>query len=179
MSIQFQPTPYYCEENIWKLAKELDERAQSGQVVFVSNSERVCALWDQKASDRGDGLVLWDYHVVFHVDGLLWDLDSRLGFPLLPEDWFAATFPHGDEIPPRFLPQFRLVAWPEFERTFSSDRSHMRAPDGGWQAPPPPWPCIGGDKASNLMQFVDFKAPCPGTVMTLSEVRLAWALSGA
>lgn len=31
---------------------------------------------------------------------------------------------------------------------FASDRSHMRDARGGWLQPPPPWPCIVGDRAA-------------------------------
>ena len=38
--------------------------------------------------------------------------------------------------------RLRLVPFPLLQQRFASDRSHMRRPDGGWNAPPPSWPPI-------------------------------------
>ncbi|WVY97583.1 hypothetical protein V8G54_029734 [Vigna mungo] len=44
-------------------------------------------LWNQKASKRADGVILWDYHVICiqikqgNVPPLVWDVDSTLPFP--------------------------------------------------------------------------------------------------
>lgn len=37
---------------------------------------------------------------------------------------------------------YRVVAVPQLLLHFSSDRSHMRRPDGAWNAPPPCYPCL-------------------------------------
>ena len=38
--------------------------------------------------------------------------------------------------------RFRLVRWDQYRRHFASTREHMRDGEGGWYAPPPPWPCF-------------------------------------
>jgi len=50
----------------------------------------------------------------------------------------------------------------------------MRTPDGGWLAPPPPWPPIGGAKeASNLARFIDLDEAFVGAVTDVGGLRRA------
>ena len=126
------------------------------RVVFVSNAARACPLWAQRAAPAPGEPVVWDYHV-FLVEagagGRVWDLDSVLGMPVPLADYLAATF---RAVPAEGAPRFRVVPAGEYVRRFSSDRSHMRTPDGGWLVPPPAWPAIGAaGETSNLMRFVD------------------------
>ncbi|VAH06966.1 unnamed protein product [Triticum turgidum subsp. durum] len=66
----FTHTPYYCEENVYLLCKELiraglaDPAGNDLYAVFISNEEKKIPLWYQKASRTNDGFVLWDYHVI-------------------------------------------------------------------------------------------------------------------
>ncbi|KAI0806968.1 N-terminal glutamine amidase-domain-containing protein [Fomes fomentarius] len=63
-------TSCYCEENAYLLAKSFAVEGEilgrsapwpwEVYVVFVSNSGKTVALWNQKARD---GVVVWDYHV--------------------------------------------------------------------------------------------------------------------
>lgn len=154
--LRYQPA--YCEENVLMLAQ--DPRLRSGQAVFITNSDQAVACWDQRASERPDGLVAWDYHVVLICDGQVWDHDCRSGMPLSIENWLACTFPH--EVSPRFTPLFRVVPAAQLLTCFASDRSHMRLPDGGWRAPPPPWPPFG--QGHNLPEFLDLTRPAPGRI---------------
>ena len=152
--------PFYCEENVWHLAGEM--RGRSARVLFVSNANRSCAMWKQRAGDP----IVWDYHVVLWCDGQIYDRDSRLGFPVPFEDWIAGTFPV--ELPPLFAPRFRVIDAERFLEVFASDRSHMRT-DEGWQRPPPEWPPIGA--GMNLMRFVDMEAPFEGEVSDLAGLK--------
>lgn len=62
---------YYCEENVYHLAKSLvaSQAAQASQgasaiyAVFVSNLDRRNVLLNQKAASPEQGFVIWDYHV--------------------------------------------------------------------------------------------------------------------
>ncbi|QCD86596.1 Protein N-terminal glutamine amidohydrolase [Vigna unguiculata] len=56
-------------------------------VIDVGVKTAQIPLWNQKASKRADGMILWDYHVICiqikqgNVPSLVWDLDSTLPFP--------------------------------------------------------------------------------------------------
>src|SRR5262245_31338166 len=128
-------------------------RGQTAQVVFISNRDRACAMWKQRAGDP----IVWDYHVVLHCQWLIYDYDSRLGSPVPLHRWIEGTFPI--QVPPFFAPMFRVIDAARFLEVFASDRSHMRSEEG-WQRLPPEWPTIGS--GMNLMQFVDMEAEVEG-----------------
>ena len=95
-------TPYFCEENSYKLCEQLVQRPFDVYVAFISNRNRqvgsrpadpcfyaacdsLCTclqipLWRQRASRQPSGLVVWDYHVLVlqrtGTDCLVWDLDT-------------------------------------------------------------------------------------------------------
>lgn len=158
--------PWWCEENVWRLSQR--SRHAGSAAIFVSNAHRQVALWSQRAGRPGDGLCVWDYHVVLLSDGCIWDPDCSLGAPLPLESWLEASFPHGDAVPPRFQPRFRVVPRADFHRVFASDRSHMRAEDGSWLQKPPPWPRIGD--GMTLFDLVGTVAPGAGDCCDLSAL---------
>lgn len=160
--------PFWCEENVWQLARRDDLGSGRRRVVFVSNSAQQVALFEQKASREDDGLVVWDYHVVLLVGVMAWDLDSRLPCPVAATRWLDATF---RPVPEPHAPRFRVIEGDEFVREFASDRRHMRAPDGTWRAEPPPWPAIGNGHA--LPRFIDVEAAFIGELHDLSSLRSA------
>ena len=156
----------YCEENVWHLCHHPAPAEGARHVVFVSNASRACPLWAQRAAPAPGQPVVWDYHVLLVAGGRVWDLDSVLDFPAPLADYLAATFRPS---PPGFAPRFRVVAAADYLRRFASDRSHMRGPDGGWLAAPPPWPPIGAPgEPSNVMRFVDVEAPFVGDLTDLA-----------
>lgn len=161
----FDYTPYFCEENIWRLAAS--EHVPKGWVVFVYSTAGACPVWNQKAGGPGQA-VFWDYHVVYAGDAKIWDLDSVFG-PVLPvEDWVNSSFPLNRELPPEYRPWFRMIEREDFLESFSSDRSHMKR-DGEWLAPPPSWPPIfDPDTGMNLDSF---RTPgqSPGVEVKLDE----------
>lgn len=165
--------PSWCEENAALLCRDLVGRRR--HVVFISNPGRTCALFAQRAGRPGDGLVIWDYHVVVLVEAdgpQIFDLDCLAGAPLPLEAWIAVTFPCPDRLPVELAPRFRVVEGERFLATFTTDRSHMRTPDGGWLAPPPPWPPpVAPGRGMNLMSFVDMVAPFEGEVLDLAGLR--------
>jgi hypothetical protein len=161
--------PFYCEENVWRLLGRPEFEGLSAWAVIASNRNRRVLAEGQLAGRGRERRVLWDYHVFALVDdgnGLLaLDLDSDLGFPLPARLYVEGSFPAA--APPDFAPFFRLVGREEWLRELSSDRSHMRVPDGTWTAPPPSWdpPDAGGRGGSNLMAWVGLEAPEPGILV--------------
>jgi hypothetical protein len=160
--------PYYCEENVFHLAREPVVAGRRREVVFISNEGRSCAVWHQRAAARPGWPILWDYHVVLlcAAPWEVWDLDTTLGMPVPAADYLRRSFRAG--IPAELMPRFRVVAADAFGRTFSSDRSHMRTPSGRYKKKPPPWPAIAPPGAApNLLSFVDMGAPFLGEVLDL------------
>ncbi len=136
--------------------------------MLISNPSGSVALLSQAAGADGDGLVLWDYHVMalaaWHPDGMLaFDLDSLLAFPCPASIWLERS------CPPDLLPGhegfFRVLPASQYLDSFASDRSHMRFSDGSYKAAPPPWPAFGQGRPNNLMEWVDMRREGPGRVM--------------
>ncbi|MEZ4435474.1 MAG: hypothetical protein R3F65_23975 [bacterium] len=169
--------PFYCEENIWHLAGRF--AADDARVVFISNPSRQCLLLGQRAGGESAGEVVWDYHVVLFardVEGWqVWDLDCTAGAPLPARRWVDGTFALDGHTPSAFDPKCRLIVAATFVARFASDRRHMRAAAGGWQAPPPPWPPIGD--GFNLMRWVDLDdRSMPGEIVDLAGLRARFGL---
>jgi hypothetical protein len=169
--------PYYCEENVWHLAREAPDRGiEDAHVVFISNNNRSVAIWSQRASQDPSRATLWDYHVVLlgrRDDAWrIFDLDCTAGFELDVADWIEASFPFAGVVPPDVAPMFRVVDAPTFLEEFRTDRSHMRDEDGGWNAPPPDWDPPHAE--SNLWRFVDPRGEAPGQVMDLDAFDAQW-----
>ncbi len=94
-------TPYYCEENTHNLLRALESGAYTrsrplrSYAVFVSNLDKRCLLFHQRASKQGaeyGNYVIWDYHVLVvavmevgegRTESVVFDRDSLLG-PAVP-----------------------------------------------------------------------------------------------
>jgi len=135
--------------------------------VFISNKKRVVPLWKQKAGRDEEKLVIWDYHVIAlyrpeEARTLVYDLDSELPFPTYFHKYVTETFRTDAILNPEYHRIFRVVPASTFLAHFSSDRRHMRKSDGSWLKPPPPYPCIQGEKdkeesAHNLEDFISME----------------------
>ncbi|CAL1385090.1 unnamed protein product [Linum trigynum] len=175
---EFIHTPFYCEENIYFLCKKLCENGKANAdgsdlfVVFISNEKKAIPLWNQKASTRADGVVLWDYHVILiqrKRDGdddetsstLVWDMDSSLPFPSPLDSYLSETTRPSFELFSDFLRFYRVVHAPVFLRGFASDRSHMKDSAGNWNAQPPAYEPITAEDGTvnNLKEYMDIHAP--------------------
>nr|CAG4636459.1 EOG090X0C0Q [Eubosmina coregoni] len=155
------------EENVWHLCRLVKEKHKANLsecfCVFISNSKRSIPLWHQKAGQANrQGLVVWDYHVIFiqktesscHV----YDLDSCLSFPCLFEEYSRKTIRDDDLLQPDLQRFFRVVPAEDFINEFASDRSHMRAKDGNWLKTPPNYPPICTLKSvNNLDQYINMQ----------------------
>ncbi len=162
----------YCEENVWHLGQEIGLVNQVRKAVFISNNLRRCVFFRQRASSSPELSIVWDYHVVLicHDRGWqVWDLDATLSVPTALQHYLDLTF--RTEVDSELMPYFRIIDFEEFRNNFSSDRSHMRNPSGGWIAPPPAWPMILLGKSSNLFDFVDMRKKFLGKVMNFDDFR--------
>ncbi len=170
--------PSYCEENIWHLCQSPRFESQPTWVVFISNAEGCCPLWQQRAG-APDEPVLWDYHVILlsllepgapHPWGV-WDLDSRLPSPTPLSSYLQETCRGGTDLPEPLRPQFRVLSRQDYLHHFASDRAHMLSPHGDYLSPPPPWPCIGvPTRPSNLHRFIAVDSDFIGEVMPLQAL---------
>lgn len=163
--------PYFCEENVWRLAYRKSAHANDDAtsiadwfVVFISNATKSVPMFQQRAAaENSEQPCCWDYHVILVSASstkhtvLVWDMDSRLPYPCLLTEYLEASFPY--EYSKQYTPAFRLVKAASFLKTFSSDRMHMfNAETNTWNAPPPTYACIGvgADTSNNLNAYLDF-----------------------
>lgn len=170
---QFLHTPYYCEENAYLLCKKLcanglaDADGSDLFVVFISNEKKQIPLWHQKASQRADGVVLWDYHVICvqkrkdaSSSHMVWDLDSTLPFPSHLASYVAETIRPSFKVFSEFQRLLRIVHAPVFVKYFASDRRHMKESMGNWIFEPPPYQAIVAEDGTvhNLNEYINFSA---------------------
>lgn len=183
MEIQKEDCTYtscYCEENVWWLCdlvkNKFPEEIQKCYAVFISNNQRTIPIWKQKASNRQDGRVIWDYHVIFlyrtsESETLVYDLDTTLMFPCDFHQYYEESIKDNSSLNPEFHRMFRVIPATEFLKTFASDRLHMLTPDGRWIAPPPSYPPIKTEECSgNLQEFISMEENDHGLVLRLSEL---------
>ncbi|EPS70253.1 hypothetical protein M569_04510, partial [Genlisea aurea] len=189
----FRHTPFYCEENVYFLCKKLCEdgvaRADGSDlyVAFISNELKQAIdtllilivgfhhdqipLWNQKASNRADGVILWDYHVICiqvrrnNLPRLVWDLDSTLPFPSPLPSYLDHTLRPSFKLFSDFVRVFRIVCGPMFLRHFASDRRHMKDSEGNWIHPPPSYEPIGTSSVHNLNEYIEMSSKDVGTTI--------------
>ena len=166
---------FFCEENIWQLAGELESDVDAAEVWMITNADGTVATWAQRAASSPDKPIIWDYHVVLATRSdagwSVWDFDHAGPFTQSASAWLQASFPVDTETD--LAPRFRCIEASDYRRDFSSDRSHMHAPgrEDLWMAPPPPWPPIGESRPSVLMDWLDCERDEPGQWRSLDELR--------
>jgi hypothetical protein len=171
VSGRFEHQPFWCEENIWRLCRHPRLTAREALVAVISSESGAVRVRHQRAA--GGDAVDWDYHVIAFARERgaaweAWDLDSTFGCPAPARDYLDATF--APPIPDELAPRFRFIAAADYLARFSSDRSHMRARDGSWLQPPPPWPAIVNGP-TNLRQLIDPQWRGLGEVLDLAQLR--------
>ena len=170
---------YYCEENIWHLCAERRDAGLASTVLLLTNAERTCALYNQRAAAPG-APILWDYHVILLANDdhrghwMVWDLDTRLDLPLGFSDYVAGTFAEPGRLDARFDVRFRVIDGAAWLADFSSDRAHMKTAQDRYRAPPPPWPAITAPDRPGFLSWLDEGAPGPGTWMALDGLIAAF-----
>jgi hypothetical protein len=163
----FEPVPFYCEENIWKLVKQIvdsDIIPQEQMTIWlVTNPQRVVPICFQKTFKNGDW-GLWDYHVVLNVDetkGKRWIIDptSTLPSPIEISEYMQSSFLEPSILNGQLPILIRTVPASDYLHNFSSDRSHMT----NRKETEPPWPCIGigNQHATTLQQYWDCERIIP------------------
>lgn len=191
--------PFYCEENVWRLAyRKLHASTdnQSHFVAFISNDRKNVPMFHQLASESPqDTAVMWDYHVVLigvdrtNKTALVYDVDTTLTpYPLSLDEYLRRSF---SEKLSTYAPLFRVIPAAFFLQHFESDRSHMyNAHTREWSAPPPPYQCISpsappsnnseSQSRSNLKHYLNFRAPLSdldlpaealGTILSLQQLQ--------
>ncbi|KAJ8312595.1 hypothetical protein KUTeg_009968 [Tegillarca granosa] len=113
---------------------------------LVKTPPYLIPLWCQKASNREDKMVCWDYHVIFILancdkDSMVYDLDTTLSFPCDFKTYAGSGIRPNSILQPQFH-SFGIIKADEYLSTFASDRSHMIGEDGSWMSPPPSYPYI-------------------------------------
>ncbi|KAK7278924.1 hypothetical protein RJT34_23963 [Clitoria ternatea] len=181
----FHHTPFYCEENVYLLCKKLcDDGVANAQgsdlfVVFISNEKKQIPLWNQKASKRADGVILWDYHVICiqitqgGSSPLVWDIDSSLPFPSPLTSYVSETIRPSFQLFSDFNRLFRVVHAPIFLCCFASDRRHMKDSDGNWIEEPPPHETIIAEDGTvhNLNEYINMSVAGAIADVTISSVK--------
>lgn len=168
---------FYCEENVWHLCQSETLADRDNFAVFISNAARRCPLWNQRAARIYGEPVVWDYHVVLlsadptgEHGPQIWDMDTRLGYPLPVDQWWQGTFPPPHVLPEDLQPCSRVISAQDYIEHFSSDRSHMRTEEGRWRAPPPAWPVIAKEgHPINLEAFIDMDRDFLGEVLPAKD----------
>lgn len=162
-------TALFCEENIWELVRVFEQEGRALDdldVVFLCNDKAQLAIRNQKLASPGT-YVIWDYHVIL-IDrraSLVYDFDSRLGFPVSLDEYLYATLPDPSHVHEGYLPSFRLIPARDYLYCFCSDRSHMRGMIPDEQFPARPMiTCREDGKAVRLDQYWDINVDITGTL---------------
>ncbi|KAH7642271.1 hypothetical protein HUG17_5316 [Dermatophagoides farinae] len=181
-------TPFYCEENIWKLCEHIQQKEpellKNCFVVFISNDIEKVLLWAQKIGNPDHNYhVIWDYHVIliyYNTDdddddmAVVFDYDTILPFPCSFNDYQNSVLRRYDYINSKYDCKFRIIMAEQYLRTFSSDRSRMKDSNGKFIQPPPEYPCIQtSTESNNLNDFISMNMQtfCIGQVMDLDQLR--------
>ena len=172
---------FFCEENIWRLCRRFLDEGRQVRVILMANVKGRFLIWNQRAAGSPSEPLFWDYHVILAsrpVDAgpapwMIWDLDTYCALPAPVADYARASFASDQRIPPHFRPRFRVFEGADFLATFSSDRAHMRRPNGSWRKPPPPWPPIL-DGTQGLRELIDVTRE-PAKWRSLEEWLALWS----
>ena len=163
--------PRYCEEAVWHACDRSALDGHEACAVFVSNTDRTVAMWEQRSVPAGRPVV-WDYHVFLSVrrasGWIVIDPDCRLSGESPTALYLDCSFPDLPQELASLRPRFRVVPAAVYREAFCTDRSHMRV-QGEWLSDPPPWPAIGN--GTNLMRFVDVEDPFLGEILDIEELR--------
>ncbi|OWF40932.1 protein N-terminal glutamine amidohydrolase-like isoform X1 [Mizuhopecten yessoensis] len=156
-------TSCYCEENVWKLCEHVKgnnpDRLAYCYCMFISNENKQIPLWYQKSSFAPDGVVVWDYHVIFVYNegdvSLVYDLDTKLPFPCDFTEYAAKGIRPNKTVKKQYHRKFRVIPGLKFLSTFASDRSHMLDANKQWLSDPPLYPCIQtSDSTNNIQDYI-------------------------
>ena len=153
--------PYYCEENIWKLCKQIN--SPESKVIFITNHQNAFIMKNQIGAKLSPEMgpipfIIWDYHVILmtreNESWIIYDPNSSLDWRISLSAYIKYSF--YDDAPASFKPSFRLIEGDDYLKNFSSDRRHMKNDCGNWLKAPPEWPLINPHLNHNLDRYIDF-----------------------
>lgn len=164
----FRYTPFFCEENIWWLARNLvdagyDQREM--RVLLFSNPWQSVALLKQRGTVPG-APVVWDYHVVLlaRIGGVqrILDFDTQMDFDASCSDYLRNTFPVQSGLPKHYRAWVRSIPASGYLKHFYSDRSHMHGhvPESEFPEYPVIRPTVM-ESAISLDDYRDMEAELP------------------
>ena len=150
-------TPFFCEENCWKLLNSFSSQSLDNfRVLILTNKFRTIALANQSAGPP-DRFILWDYHVIVwdSEESLIYDLGSTLGIPVSTSLYYEFTFTDQSLLPEELRTSVRVIPAIHYIENFYSDRSHMLGDKGKVLKPFPDWPVIqrGNLTLSKILDF--------------------------
>lgn len=162
--------PYYCEENVWRLASRKIRKKPTALwfAVFISNRRKAVPMCQQLAQEDPSRPCFWDYHVILvgvtggessvHDVVRVYDIDSQCAYGCLITEYLEESFPF--ELHDKTLnPMFRVIPASVYLEHFSSNRSHMfDQKTQTWNATPPTYTCIGLDRPTNFDRYIDFSS---------------------
>ena len=179
-------TPFYCEENVWRLLRHKLTAENDGRntpptfyAVYISNPQKRVVMQCQRASN--DLTISWDYHVVVistqESAALVYDVDSTLlPYPMPLQDYLSHSFPALPDCFAELRPTFRLIPGDIFVDSFGSDRSHMyNTTTQRWNAPPPSYDCIVAKQLpqeNTHLFYMDFAGDTPSQLSTEARGQL-------
>ncbi|XP_057365297.2 protein N-terminal glutamine amidohydrolase-like [Daphnia carinata] len=156
-------TNSYWQENVWHLCNYFRGNhpalLHECYAVFISNENQTVPLWSQKNSSNHQGLVVWDYHVIFihyvNTKCDVYDLDTTLAFPCSFDEYRTSALGSDETLQTQFRRSFRVIPADQYLASFASDRTHM-IKDGEWLKPPPVYPPIYNTTSrNNLYAFIN------------------------
>ncbi|MDH5484213.1 MAG: protein N-terminal glutamine amidohydrolase [Gammaproteobacteria bacterium] len=128
----YRYTQYFCEENIWHLARSLLEhnRGESNiQVMLITNKDKHFIIFNQLNHSNLE-YTIWDYHVILKAQinnkDYIFDFDSTLDFPSPLGEYMQKSFPGDAPVSDEFRAVVRVIPAADYVRCFYSDREHMR-----------------------------------------------------
>ena len=167
--------PYFCEENIWQLAKQRNEA--DAEVWFIISPNNTVATAMQKSAEQG-ACIIWDYHVVYYSphEGVM-DFDTCCPFPCEPSQYLELSFNNiQKQVTAEYKPYFRVIPAIDYLKQFSSNRSHMLNDKGKYRQLPPKWPCIGD--GNTFSAFIRFDDKAYGNIYSLDDLLLRFPFFG-
>ncbi|MCM8530651.1 MAG: protein N-terminal glutamine amidohydrolase [Lentisphaeraceae bacterium] len=151
-------TQYFCEENIWQLAKSFNSNDRTKlYVLLLSNQKKTIALANQRAAKEGE-IIIWDYHVILYNEFTkeIFDFDTRLNHPENLNSYLNHTFGDQLSIPQEFQTYCRKIPADVYLNSFHSDRTHMLDEENNPIQEFPLWPKISSKQPVSLDELLDF-----------------------
>jgi protein N-terminal glutamine amidohydrolase len=172
--------PFYCEENVWRIAyrklyypMKTNGATVSNErymVVLISNPKKCVPMHHQRESTSPGKPCRWDFHVILlgvktgrtdkstdNIAVYVYDVDTTLTpYPIPLTEYITSTFPFDYVQYPESQPYFRIISANKFIQHFTSDRSIAYNPvTKSYYEPPPSYACISPPKSNQTNILID------------------------